>query len=184
LRVIEFNGNEKVIKAILKVFAPPFAMEVAAHQIGTEIHNYLIVPMEYLNKVLRISGGKETKDYNIYHPGGVNLGYSLKIQENSTISLNSFMDIIKKLDFSKVDEIGEGAMFQLIFGENPNGNLFIGSARVLVSAPSLSGAREIVESLRKEFPGCKWVEEKDQSFIDAATYRELGPYKGMIWTTP
>ncbi len=181
LRILEFSGDREIIKEVLKSFPPPFTMEIAVHQIGRDIHNYLIVPAVYLNRVLKLSGGKEVKDYNIYHPGGVNLGYSLRTKDNSSASIYGFLSLINKLDFSKVDEIGEGVMFQLVFGERPYGDIFLGHARVLISAPTNYQAREILESFQKEFSGCDWVEEKNQAFINAATYREFGVRKGMEW---
>ncbi len=182
LKVIEFSGDRETMKKIFKLFAPPFSIEIAVHQIGKKIHNYLIVPAAYLDKTVSLSGGREVRDYNIYHPGGINLGYSLKTKDNSSASLDAFLRMLKDLDFSKVDEIGEGAMFQLILGERPNGNLFIGNARILVSAPTPHQAEEIVESLKKGLSGCRWGEEKDHSFIDAATYRKLGRSEGVGWT--
>lgn len=181
LKVIEFSGDVETIKKVFKEFAPRLALEIAVHQIGADVHSYLVVPVQYVSRILKVSGGKEVSDYNIYHPGGTHLGYSLKIEENSSASLEVSLDMLKMLDFSKVDAIGEGAMFQLILGKSPTGKLFISSVRILVSAATKGEAEEIIESLKKQFSGCNWIEEKDQSFIDAATYRELIPNSTAEW---
>jgi hypothetical protein len=182
LRVVELRRDSSSLKRALAFLTPPFTIEVAVHQLGRDVHSYVALPAKKAEKFTLLTGWKQVPDYNIYHPGGAYLGGSLRTKEASSLGVDIFLRLLTELDFSKVNEVGEGVVFQLVFGRRGRGNSVRGNARVLVSAPTPYQAQEIVASLKKELSGCKWAEGKDRDFVDAVTYRKFNPREGMVWT--
>lgn len=180
-RVVEFEGGIAPLQNALRSLNPPFTMEVAVHQLGRDVHVYLAVPSAKADWLIQETGGKEVTDYNIYHPGGAHIGGTLMTKSDSANCIDVFMQLLKDLDFSKVNEVGEGVVFQLVFGQRSRGG-WTGNVRVLVSAPTPYQAREILSDLEQELSGCRWTEEKGDDFIRAVTYRKFDPGKGMAWT--
>lgn len=107
---------------------PYFALEIAVHHIGEEIHFYLAAPRRYLKIVEKqiqaafpqifIQPIKE--DYNIFNPGGFSLGSYLSLDKGFVLPLKTFKDLeIDPLSaitnaFSTLKEVGEGAAIQIL----------------------------------------------------------------------
>lgn len=181
-RVVELQGGAASLKNILEVLAPPFALEVAVHQLGRDVHTYVAIPANRAGQLMQRAECREVPDYNIYHPGGAHVGGSLAPKGDSSGCIRAFMHLLEDLDFSKVNEVGEGVVFQLVFGRRRRGGAWSGNVRVLVSAPTPYQAHEILSDLEREFSGCRWTEEKDREFFEAVTYRKFDRSRRINWT--
>ncbi len=181
-RVAELEGDLESLTKILRSVDPPFALEIAVHHLGKNVHFYLVLPAIRAQKFFARAGLVETSDYNIYHPGGAHLASSLAAKGASTGCIEAVLQILKETNFHKVNEVGEGAVFQLVAGSKGRGGSLNCNARLVVSAPTPYQAREITSDLDRELSGCKWTEEKSKDFITAVTYREFDPASSTAWT--
>ena len=156
--VFEVDSEKKSLDVLLGVIAPPFAFEVAVDQIGKVPKLYLVVPASKAKKVSRELGAKEVGDYDLYNPGGVHLGAYLK-------GSGSISDVeIDKIDFTEVNEIGEGAVVQFVFNKKSRG-ILEANVRVLISAPSQYQAKEILARIKSSIPAFKLIEVKSADFM-------------------
>lgn len=127
----EINFSAQLF-GILSNLKSPFALEVAVHHIGEEIHFYTAVPNESVNFVSRQIEGlwKEAQvevidDYNIFNPAGVSQGiylkqkssYALPIRTYIESNVDTFAPILSGL--SKINEISEGAAIQILVKPAP-----------------------------------------------------------------
>ena len=112
---------------------PYFAMELAVHHAGEEIHFYMAVPrklQDTIEKQIQSAFPQSQiqevpKDYNIFNPQGVHLGAYAKLQRSSILPTKTFQtlesDPLSAITnaFSKLKEIGEGAAIQILIRPAP-----------------------------------------------------------------
>lgn len=152
-----------------------FALETAAHHLGKEVHYYVAAPNVFINSVKDKWNAVEVDGYDIYHSGGSHLCFYLK-----SASPNFNMESV---DFSKINEIGEGAIIQLVMIKR--GGKRLANLRVLVSAPSPYQAQEIALGINfslKEFKPTA-VTRNVSEFIHQATFREFNEEEAMAWSS-
>lgn len=144
----------------------PFVFEIAVHNLGKEIHYYLAVPMASIRSVVLIFNLRETSEYNIFHSGGSHLGFYLKNDIEHTPDLST-------IDFSAVNEVGEGVVVQFIV--IAKGIKKLANFRVLISAPTPYQAQEIAFGINSSLSGFKPVaaSKNPAEFINKVTFREF-----------
>lgn len=151
-----------------------FALEIAVHHLGKEVHYYIAVPYAFINSAKDKWGAVEVDEYDIYRSGGSHLGFYLK---GASPRLN-----IESVDFSRINEIGEGALVQLVAVKR--GDKRLANLRVLVSAPSPYQAQEIalgINSSLMEFKPVA-VTRNVSEFIHLTTFREFDEDEAIIWS--
>lgn len=157
------------LNEIIKNLEPPFAFEIAIKHLGRDIGYYLAVPAGKM-KGLNLKDAKAAHDYNIFHQGGSHTGVFLK-------GILSLKDLnLANIDFSRINEIGEGAVVQLLFKEKGKANF-----RILVSAPTPYRVQEILFAMKPAFSDFKMVESKDKDFVRRVTYREFDDRELIEW---
>ena len=127
----EINLSAQLFSTLLGLKVP-FALEVAVHHVGEEIHFYVGIPKGSLDPVRRQIEGvfKEVQvepidDYNIFNATGVSDGayvkqhysYALPIRTYQEANVDTFASILS--GFSKVSELGEGAALQVLIRPAP-----------------------------------------------------------------
>lgn len=154
---------------------PPFALEVAVHQLGKEIHYYLAVPRKLVPAVVKRFGAREVQDYDIYRSRGSHLGFYLKGGPWPQLNL-------RVVDFSRINEIGEGAVLQMMVISK--GSRKLANLRVLVSAPSPYQAQEITLGLNSSLTEFKptVVTKNMPEFIHQVTFREFDEEGAVVWS--
>ena len=153
---------------------PPFTFEVAIHYLGTEVNYYVILPRKRVRELVAREGISEADDYNLFHHGGEHQGAYLKGGEACPA-----VDV-DKIDFSKVNEIGEGVVIQMIFGRK-RGRKLLANFRILVSAPSSYQAKEILAAIKPSFPGLNLIESRGDDFINRVNFREYDAKQSTCW---
>jgi hypothetical protein len=181
-RIFELKEGAATLKNVIKFITLPFALEVTVHQLGRDVHTYIALPANRAGQLMHRAECREVSDYNVYHPGGVHLGVSLTAKNELSNRVDIFRQLLADIDFSKVNEIGEGVVFQLMFRRKIGEGSWNGNIRVLVSAPTPYQAREILSALKKELSDYRWIEEKSRNFFEAVTYREFDKSKEIGWT--
>jgi len=107
--VLELRENIDSVGKVLETVRLPFAFEVAVDQLGYSPSCYIAVLAKHARKVENELNAKEVSDYELYNHGGVHMGAYLK-------GRGALADVdISKIDFSEVNEIGEGAVVQFVF---------------------------------------------------------------------
>jgi hypothetical protein len=159
-------GEGKLNSNLFSQLKLPFAIEVAVKQFGKSSALYLIVPRAKALKISEELGVKEVPDYDLYSPGGVHIGAYLK-GSGSVSDINT-----EKIDFSEVNEIGEGAVVQLIFNSKRKGK-FDTNVRALISAPSQYQAKEIFSRIKNSLPAFKMVEVSNSEFMQRVNSRSF-----------
>ena len=168
------DQTKKALEGLLKI-KTAFAFETAVHHLGKETHYYMAVPKAFVNSVKDKWGAYEVDEYDIYRSGGSHLGFYLK---SASPRLN-----IESVDFSRVNEIGEGALMQLIVV--PRGDKRLANLRVLISAPSPYQAQEIalgINSSLTEFKPAA-VTRNMSEFTHLTAFREFDEDEAIIWST-
>ncbi|PIR97878.1 MAG: hypothetical protein COT89_02290 [Candidatus Colwellbacteria bacterium CG10_big_fil_rev_8_21_14_0_10_42_22] len=166
--------QEGKIGEFIKSIRPPFIFEVAVHQLGKEIHYYLILPRKRVKHFKNLSQIKRVEDYHLFHHGGEHLGAYLKGDDK-------WPDIdFKKIDFSKVNEVGEGVAIQLVFGRRRMKKTAV-NFRILISAPSSYQAKEILSAIKPAFSNLSLIESKSEEFLRKANFREFNEKEAMYW---
>lgn len=111
-----------------KLWGPPaFALEIAAHNTGSEIFFYVAFPRNLQTLLSNQLHGafpeakiEAVKDYNIFNPEGASAGAVLSLVGSSLLPLKTYQklggDSLETITsaFSKLDEYGEGAALQIV----------------------------------------------------------------------
>jgi len=136
----EINFTEQLISSFA-TFKKPFIFEVAVPHVGEEIHFYVAVPASLgevlarqVQSIWSEAEVKEVDDYNIFNYSGVTVGalvrqrqrFILPIRTYQEMNADTFLPIVGGL--AKVNEIGEGAAFQLVVRPAPHYKKHIFSA--------------------------------------------------------
>ena len=179
--ILEVEGGIDSLKNIFKLLNPPFTLEIAVHQLGREVHSYIAVPKDK-EDIVKSAGCKNVEDYNIYHTGGTHIGGTLIAKNDVEKNIDVLTDLLKSLDFSKVNDIGDGVVFQFVLGGKKGGKKWESNVRVLASAPTPYQAKEILSTIKCDLPGYRWTEEKSADFIKSVTYRKFDHGKVVVWT--
>jgi hypothetical protein len=173
LKLSSQNGGKAVTKLIESLNFKA-AVEMSVHHLGKEVNYYLIVSKSRLDRAKRFIGAvlpetdfKEVEDYQLFNYSGVTLAKSVAIESDKDGRID-----FEKIDFSKVNEVGEGAVVQIIHTPRMPGLNF--EVRILSSAPSEYQAREIMDTITESgFRGFKIREPKDRvRFIHTVNFRE------------
>lgn len=173
--VLELSASVKDLNSILSSVAPPFSYEVAVSQLGRTPKRYISVPARVGKKIMGELGAEEVDDYDIYYSGGVSIGAYLK----GETSLSKFDE--SKIDLSEVNEIGEGAVVQLLFNKKRGGKYEV-NGRLVVSAPSVYQAKEIMTRIKLSLPGFKFVEVKNEEFMERVNSRKFDKKEEIKFT--
>jgi hypothetical protein len=187
---------------ILTALKSPFSLEAAIHNIGEEIHFYAAIPEESTEYVASKIGNlsreiklEPVEDYNIFNPQGISAGfylkrsliYSLPAGNFQEANFDKFAPILENL--SKINEIGEGAVIQVLVNPVSHFPLFSVNLRVLASAPSQYQADAILENIIagfSQFSGAlrneiKIVKPRNpQNLICQFSLREIDENQSMV----
>ena len=106
-------------------FGKPFVFEVAVPYVGEEIHFYAAIDSSYgesfVRQVQSLWGDAQVQaaeDYNIFNYSGVNIGARIHLKERFVLPVRTYdelnMDTFLPFlgGFTKVNQVGEGAVFQ------------------------------------------------------------------------
>ena len=106
---------------------PVFALEIAAHHKGSEIFFYVAFPRSYAKLIeSKLHGAfhdakiEEVEDYNIFHPEGATAGAVVLPAESNILPVKTYQKLSSDpletitAPFSKLKEIGEGAVLQIM----------------------------------------------------------------------
>lgn len=122
----EISYSERLFETLLS-FKTPFVFEVAVPHVGQEICFYASLKKKFVPPFIRQvqsfwsdSSVEEVEDYNVFNYNGVSKGAFLRLKENFVLPLktydelnvDTFLPIVGSL--SNVDEVGEGAAFQIV----------------------------------------------------------------------
>lgn len=162
------------VKDFVRSVRPPFTLEIAVHHLGREVNYYVILPQKRVAELTVRDGISEADNYHLFHHGGEHLGAYLRGDEACPA-----VDV-EKIDFSKVNEIGEGAVIQMIFGRK-RGRKLLANFRILVSAPSNYQAKEILAAIKPSLPGLSLVESGSDDFIHRVNFREYDAKQAACW---
>lgn len=169
-----FSEKRRELPDILKVLPTPFVFEIAIHQLGKEIHYYIGVPERMTKELHDLTGAKKANEFHIYNSGGSHLGFYLKGE------LNEFN--LNELDFSKVNEIGEGVLLQFLVTGSGWAKKWA-NMRVLTSAPTSYQAKEVADTLNPSLEPLKAspVSKGMREFVHRLTFREFDTKEAVAW---
>jgi hypothetical protein len=88
---------------------------------------------------------------------------------------------LEKVDFSKVNEVGEGVVIQYIFGKRGFKQDKV-NLRIAVSAPSGYQSKEIFEAIKPSFVGYTLAESDSTEFLRQVNLREFSEKEAMSWS--
>lgn len=175
LKILKINQPSILGKhfEFFQTIEPPFTLEIAVHHIGKKVNYYLLVPKR---SKIHNPALEEVKEYSLYHHGGHHLSAYLRgPKEVSWSKLD-----LKKFDFSKVNEIGEGVVIQLLVSKRRR-RKSTANLRVLISAPSAYQAKEILAALEPAFPDFKMIEAVSRDFIHKVNTREFSDKEAFLF---
>jgi len=163
--ILEVDGEKaRDLNKVLASITPPFTLEVVVSQLGKTKSFYLTLPSGRSKKAVDALGARQIDDYDLYYPGGAVVGgYA-----SGESSLKDFS--ADSIDFSEVNEIGEGAVVQFVIKKKSNDRL-VANIRTLVSAPSSYQAKEIFTQIKNSFADMNLTEIKSAEFIDRVNNR-------------
>jgi len=169
------GGKNSGFNDFIKDIPVPFVFEIAVHHLGKGTHYYLAVPKALIKAIKAKFNFEEASDYNIYHSQWSHLGFYLKSSGLSAVDLNT-------IDFSRINEVGEGAVIQLIVVAKKSRKLV--NFRVLVSAPTPYQAQEVALGLNASLTEFKpvAVTKNLTEFIHKTTFREFDWDEVIIWS--
>ncbi len=178
LSVLKIDPEEigTAMDVFIRAIKPPFTFEVAIQHLGKEMAYYLIVPMRRAKSFLSTKGLTEVKDYHLFHSGGEHLGAYFKDKDSWP------QTPFDKINFSKVNEVGEGAVVQFVFSKRRKGKT-VANLRIAASASSTFQAREIINSLKSSFGEYNSVDSSSEAFMHMVNAREFDPGEQMLWST-
>jgi hypothetical protein len=155
------------IKDFVRSIKPPFTFEIVIHHLGKEVNYYVVLPRKRANELTVRTGIKEVGDYGLFHHGGEHLGAYLKGGRDAWLNID-----LEKIDFSRVNEIGEGVVIQMVLGKK-RGRRPAVNLRLLISAPSSYQAKEILAAIKPSFAGFSLIESCGDDFISRVNFREF-----------
>ncbi len=175
LRPEAYNRLNETLKSLM----PPFTLEIAVHQLGKDVNYYLIVPSFRFEEVKnKISEAVEVADdYSVFYSGGGHIGLTAR---KDNWMLSSLQGLVEGLDFSKVNEIGEGVIIQLIFNKDEKDKLLT-NFRIAISAPTPYQAQEILLSLKPSFGEFKLSEVKNSGLLGKVVSRQFDEKEAVVW---
>jgi len=173
--ILELEKDLKNIEKSLRATSLPAVFEVAINQIGDTPKYYLAVPSSNAEGIAKTLHAKIVDDYELYYTNGEHIGAYLK----NDVSFSDFD--IDSIDFSEVNEVGEGAVVQFILNKK-QGEQFEANARVLVSAPSPYQAKEIMSSIKTSLKGFDFVQVKNNDFMQLVDSRRFDPKESIMIT--
>lgn len=179
------------LKLLLSTLEPPYALEIAIHQLGNDLHYYIVVPAIQVKKVAAHlpASAEVVDDYAVYHPGGSTLVYHVAPGESvhmdgsaaEPISLTAALESFTHVDLSKVNEIGESVVIQLVVKKRTRRG-FSANCRAIVSAPTGAQAGEIARALIGSFPSNFIVREAvEPDVLYEATFRQFTKERESVW---
>jgi len=169
----EIKTKEKLAE-IFKRINFPSALEIVVQHLGKEPNYYLVFPEKYFKRArFLLNGGfpgiqaKEVDDYALFHHAGETAGaYGEALDNDKFFNLD-----FKRIDFSKVNEVAESALIQILFNPFKKERRF--EIRFLSSAPSLYQAKEILGAIVSAFGEYKIREPQNKKlFINKVNFRE------------
>lgn len=177
----------------LSNFKIPFALEVAVHNIGEEIHFYVGVPMSATQFATKQIQGlwndasiEEVEDYNIFNHQGVSQGVFLKQKETYVLPIrtydeagvDTFLPIISNL--TKIQELGEGAAIQVLIKPAPkdfkkSATNFIYNLKKGAKLEDVLWASKMIslEDIQKALKGAKPEEQGAKPILDEEAIKAL-----------
>lgn len=162
------------VEEFIKKLKTPFAFEAVVQSLGKKVEYYLVVPKWRSKRLLGMAGVQSAHDYHIFSSGGSHQGVYLKGGDH-------WPEIdIDKLDFSKVNEVGEGVVVQFIFKRKTSKKAYV-NVRLLASAPSSFQVKEIISSLKASLKDYSAVEVGSQEFMHKVNLREFDSKEQMVW---
>jgi len=171
--VLELDKDVIDLSRILNEIRSPFAFEVAVSQLGREPSCYITVPTSQSEKLITRLGAREVEDYETYYPDGVNIGTYLK-GEGALADFN-----VDKIDFGEINEIGESAVVQFVLRKIKRGELEA-NVRLLVSAPSMYQAKEILSRIKSSLGKFKFIEVNNVEFMTRINLRTFEPKESLM----
>lgn len=171
--------DENVINDLLKILRTtrfPFILEIAVHHLGKEKNYYLAAAERYEKQLLKVlkkrlpqADLREAEDYYVFHHDGeVVAAYAELNGEEKLVGFDW-----SRIDFSKVNEVGEGAVVQVLFNASPKKAGKGAELRLMASAPSLYQAKEILDAMTVAFAGLKLKTPQNINlFIHKLNFRE------------
>ncbi|MBU2101538.1 hypothetical protein KKH05_02365 [Patescibacteria group bacterium] len=158
----------------IKSIKPPFTFEIAIHHLGKEVHYYVALPKNRAKILAGFEEVKEVEDYHLFNHGGEHVGAYFK-------EGGDWSDIdLAKVDFSKVNEVGEGVAIQMVFGRRRRKGTAV-NLRILASAPSSYQAKEILASIKPAFSSFGLIESRGEDFLNEVNFREFNKKELMYW---
>lgn len=159
---------------LFRILPTPFVFEMAVHQLGKEVHCYVGVPEKAVEELYDLTGAKKTNEFHVYNSGGSHLGFYLSGE------LNKFNP--NEVDFSKISEIGDGALLQVLVIGGGWAKKWA-NMRVMVSAPTPYQAQEVADTLNSSLKSLKAlpVGKNMREFVHRLTFREFDAREAMIW---
>ena len=169
-----FSEEEGKLLDLFRVLPTPFVFEMAVHQLGKEAHCYVGVPERMTEEFHDLTGAKKANEFHVYKSGGSHLGFYLKGE------LNKFNP--NEVDFSKVSEIGEGALLQFLVTGGGWAKKWA-NMRVLISAPTPYQAQEVADTLNPSLKSLKAspVGRGMREFVHRLTFREFDAREAVVW---
>lgn len=154
----------------------PFVLELAIHHLGKKKNCYLAVSEQHKNQLLGLLKKKlpeitlkEAEDYYVFHHGGKTVALWSELANNEKLLDFDWQEI----DFSEVNEVGEGAVIQAFVNLPSKKTKGEVELRLVVSAPSLYQAQEILGLISRSFSKIKFKTPRNiDSFIRKFTFRE------------
>jgi len=158
------SDKVKDLKSVLNSVGGQFTLEVAVSQLSKAKSFYLTLPVKRAKEVAAKFDAEKAEDYELYYPGGAVVG-AYAVHEGSPLKFN-----INAIDFSEINEIGEGAVVQVVVSKKTRKG-FVVNLRTLISAPSSYQAKEIFSRIKTSLPGAKLREVKSGEFVDSVNKR-------------
>ncbi len=187
----EINFSEQFFSSLASM-KEMTAFEVAVHHIGEEIFFYVAVPEKMVPFISRQIEGifKDSQviaspEYNIFQPGGFNAGFYLKQDNHYSLPIRTYIEseadtfspIVSGL--SKINEIGEGAVIQVLVKSAPE-NYKKGIVSIINSLKKGESFKKIASTKAVDLKGWTDVlkdkkpeDEKKPSIIDEESIKSL-----------
>jgi hypothetical protein len=185
-RVVRLDiTGDVLLKDMLKALTPPYALEIAIEQLGSEMRYYLIVSEKYVERTKQILPvpGETVQDYEIYSMDGVHHVFSLERSEPaSSYRFSEAIEALRDIDLSAVNEIGESVVMQWVV-RSVDDKGYLCNGRLLISAPVETQAKEIIEKMQCSLPeGFTITEETEGDYLYELTFRKFNEENSLTFT--